>query len=300
MGTISFVYAESERHYTEADLRFAQELAGRAALAVDNARLYRDALAALHVRDEFLAAISHDLRTPLTTVRGLAQVALRRLQRVEPAARAAVAMPLAKVDEAAEKMASMIDSLLDLSRLESGRPLELDRQPIDLVALVHDLAEEHGRGAPAHQIQVEATIATLNGLWDPARLERVLANLLSNAIKYSPDGGRIGVIVAVEHDEAAGIEWAMITVQDDGIGIPAADLPTIFERFRRGSNVPAHIRGVGIGLAGARQIVEQHKGTLTVESEEGKGSSFTVRLPIFAEEVPENLPDEPAPSPAEG
>lgn len=290
LGAITFVYAESERHYTEADLRITRGLALRAASAIDNARLYRDALAALHVRDEFLSAISHDLRTPLTTIRGLTQLALRRLERLGTAGSETVVAPLTRVDQAAEKMARMIDSLLDLSRLESGRPLDLDRQRMDLVSLVRELAEEHQRGAPAHQIRVEAARDRLEGVWDPVRLERVLANLLSNAVKYSPQGGSVALAAEVERDGSTGAAWATVSVQDEGIGIPAADLPAIFERFHRGSNVPADVRGVGIGLAGARQIVEQHGGTLTVESEERRGSRFTMRLPmlpVFMQEAEE-------------
>jgi PAS domain S-box-containing protein len=283
IGAISVVYAESERHYTEQDLDFMQELAHRAAMAVDNARLYRDALAALLVRDEFLSAISHDLRTPLTTIRGLTQLMLRRLERNAVPGSEATQVPLTNVDRATEKMTKMIDSLLDLSRLESGRPLDLDRQPMDLVSLVRNVAAEHQRGTVEHRIQMQTAGDALEGAWDAARLERVLDNLLSNAIKYSPDGGTITITVGVEEGESAGLSFAVVTVTDHGIGIPTADLATIFERFRRGSNVPTRIRGAGIGLAGARSIVEQHGGILTVASEEGGGSSFTVRLPIMTQ-----------------
>jgi signal transduction histidine kinase len=106
----------------------------------------------------------------------------------------------------------------------------------------------------------------------------VLGNLLDNAIKYSPDGGDIAVTIALA--EADGQRQAVLSVQDHGIGIPAGDLPHVFERFFRGTNVAGRIRGTGIGLAGSRQIVEQHGGTLTVESREGEGSTFTVRLPL--------------------
>jgi signal transduction histidine kinase len=113
----------------------------------------------------------------------------------------------------------------------------------------------------------------------------VLDNLLANAIKYSPAGGRI--VVTLGQDQRQGEDWAVLTVQDEGVGIPAVDLAHIFERFRRGSNVTGRFAGTGIGLSGARRIVEQHGGTIAVESEQGRGSMFTVSLPLTPPEPAE-------------
>jgi signal transduction histidine kinase len=110
------------------------------------------------------------------------------------------------------------------------------------------------------------------------RLVRVLDNLLANGIKYSPNGGEIEVSLARQDD--GGAAWAVLAVRDHGLGIPAADRPRVFERFRRARNVVGLIGGTGIGLASTRQIVEQHGGTITVVSQEGVGSTFTVRLPL--------------------
>lgn len=280
LGALTFVYAESERHYTQVDVEFAQAVADRAALAVDNARLYDEAQVALRVREEFLSSISHDLRSPLTSMRGATELAVRRLRRIATPESEQVAALLAIAEKSTANMAAMIDELLDLSRLESGRPLELDRRRMDLLALISQLAEEHQSGAPTHRINVEAAVPQLTGLWDAVRIERVITNLLSNAIKYSPNGGSVIITIEIDQDTEDGREWARVTVQDVGIGIPAADRPSLFERFHRGSNVPQHIRGVGIGLAGASQIVAQHGGSLEVESEEGHGSRFIVRLPL--------------------
>ncbi len=118
----------------------------------------------------------------------------------------------------------------------------------------------------------------LIGLWDASRLERVIGNLLANALKYSAQDSTI--TMAVEQEQAEGGTWAIVKVRDQGIGIPAKDLPCIFEQFYRASNVDGQIRGIGLGLASARQIVEQHGGTITVVSEEAIGSTFTVRLPL--------------------
>jgi signal transduction histidine kinase len=111
-------------------------------------------------------------------------------------------------------------------------------------------------------------------------LERVLDNLIANAIKFSPDGGPITVTLARERDGAG--EWALLAVRDEGVGIPASDLPRLFERFHRASNVVDRIGGAGIGLATVRHLVEQHGGTVAVASEEGRGSAFSVRVPIHA------------------
>jgi signal transduction histidine kinase len=125
---------------------------------------------------------------------------------------------------------------------------------------------------------VQTHEARLIGVWDAARLGRVLDNLVANAIKYSPAGGQISIEVEQEVGAAGG--WAALCVRDEGIGIPEADQPHIFERFRRGGNVVGHIAGTGIGLAGACQIVEQHGGSIVVSSREGAGSAFTIRLPL--------------------
>jgi PAS domain S-box-containing protein len=281
LGAISFVYAESKGHYTNADLEFAMRLADRAALAVDNSRLYRDALAALRVRDEFLSSVSHDLRSPLTTIHASVQLARRRFRSDGSSQSETVAMSLANIEQATDRMNRMIESLLDLSRLEAGRSFTLERERVDAVGLVRQLVEQQQRASPSHQLRVSAQVERLEGSWDPGRLERLLDNLLSNAVKYTLDGGVVEIGIREERDDA-GAGWAELAVQDEGIGIPAADLARIFQRFQRGSNVPPSIDGAGIGLAGAKQIAEQHGGTLSVESEEGKGSRFTVRLPLEA------------------
>ncbi len=281
LGAISFVYAESERHYTGADLALARDLATLAALAVDNARLYRDALTAVHVRDEFIASVSHDLRSPLTTIRGAVQLALRQLLRQPTEATPAHPVEaLTSVEEAATRMDRMITSLLDLARLESGRPVALERQCVDFVALVRGLVSEHKQGAREHELVLEAAAPVLNGAWDPLRLERIVDNLLSNAIKYSPAGSIVRVTLASEFDADHGVTWARLDVEDEGIGIPAADLPRVFDRFHRGSTVGPTTPGIGIGLSSARRIAEQHGGTLAVTSQEGVGSRFTLRLPV--------------------
>jgi signal transduction histidine kinase len=277
LGSILFALAGSAREYDAADLVLAEEIARRAALAVDNARLYEESGRALRLRDEFLSAVSHDLRTPLTTVRGFAQVLRRRLTRTGGEGSGWIDDGLANIETAASKMTGLVHELLDVARIQAGRPLDLTFKPADLVALARGAVADAARTAERHELRVEASVPQLAGRWDAPRLERVLANLLSNALKYSPDGGLI--TVTVEPFQEDGRDWACLSVRDQGIGIAERDLPHIFERFFRGANAKGIIDGVGIGLAGVRRIVEQHGGAIAVDSKEGSGATFTLRLP---------------------
>jgi PAS domain S-box-containing protein len=245
------------------------------ALAADNDRLYQETREALRVRDEFLQSISHDLRTPLTPIRTFAQLLAKRARREGGADNEVLLEGLASIDVNTARMSGLIDDLLDLSRLQTGRPLALDLRPVDLAGLVNATAAEFRRLPGGARIEVEAPDWELIGEWDAARLERVVSNLLSNALKYSPDGGPVVVSLAEDPTDRA----AVLSVRDQGMGIPEADLPHIFERFRRGSNVTERTSGTGIGLAGAKQIVEQHGGAITVESIEGQRTTVVVRLP---------------------
>lgn len=235
----------------------------------------RKRLERLH--EEFISAVAHDLKNPLTTVRGQSQLLRRRLERGEPPDAARFEAGLEGIDSAAARMARQINELTDVMRLRAGQEIELQREPVDLVALARQTIEAHDPSTERHTIRLETTVDELVGVWDGPRLERVLDNLLGNAIKYSPRGGDI--IVRISREGSGSSERALLSVEDTGVGIPASDLPLVFERFRRGANVVS-FAGSGIGLAGARRIVELHGGTITVDSVEGQGSVFTVCLPM--------------------
>ncbi|HEY8492209.1 MAG TPA: ATP-binding protein [Dehalococcoidia bacterium] len=278
LGALSFISTDPGRRYGQQDLALAQMLADRAGLAVDNARLYREAMEAVRVRDEFLTAASHDLKGPLTVIRGLAQHLRRAALGLDGTAAATLREGLDGIEDAAVRMSALIAELVDVAHLQMGRPLQLRRGPVDLVALARRAVQEQQRTAARHAVRLEAAVPELVGSWDADRLERVLLNLLSNAVKYSPDGGEVLVTVAAEGGPERA--HAILRVEDRGLGIPPADLPHIFDRFYRGANVAARIPGTGVGLAVARHIVEQHGGTIAAESREGAGSRFTVRLPL--------------------
>jgi len=258
------------------------ELAGRKRAEQELRRTEAELQELLRTRDKFLASAAHDLKNPLANIKGQAQLMRRRAARAERLDAAQVMQVLANIDASATRMVAMVDELLDSARLQLGQPLELNRRRTDLVALAHRITAEHQSTTERHRLRVEAAATELVGVWDGERLERVLGNLLGNAVKYSPHGGEILISVARE-DGLEGV-WAVVAVRDEGVGIPAADLPRVFQRFHRGANVVGRIGGTGIGLAGARAIVESHGGMIAVESQEGAGSTFTVRLPLETEE----------------
>jgi signal transduction histidine kinase len=269
---ISFITAESGRRFDEDDLAIASEITRRAAIAIEHARLYKQLQESLRARDEFLSSAAHELKTPLTSIKGYAQTLERRARELDEPTRSRFA-GLQRIDAASTRMARTIDELLDLARLRLGQKIELDRNTADLVTIARDSVAEHAAMSAGHRITLVARVPSLVGEWDGRRLEHVVSNLISNAVKFSPSGG--DVIVTVDRVEGD----AALAVRDQGVGIVPEDRAAIFERFRRGSNVKG-IPGTGIGLTLAKEIVEAHGGQVFVESAPGKGSTFTLRLPV--------------------
>ncbi len=226
----------------------------------------------------FVEAAAHDLRNPLTAIRVQAQLLRRGARKGHIPDPEQLAQDLAGIEGAARRIGAMLEELQDAAELRAGQPLELHATPTDLVDLARAAATDAQATTGHHRIRVDVMQEKLVVPADPARIRRVLDNLLANAVKYSPRGGRI--TMTVRQEERPDGAWGVISVRDEGVGIPAADLPHIFERYRRGTNVAGRIGGTGIGLAGAQQIMIQHGGKITVESEEGHGSTFSVALPL--------------------
>jgi PAS domain S-box-containing protein len=273
LGTITLVTADSGRRYGARDLAMAERLAQRAATAIENAQLHRKAQEAIRVREVFLSVASHELKTPLTTLLGNAQLFQRRADR-EHSLGERDRRSLALIVEQSRRLNRMIEALLDLSRLETGQ-LSIERVPLDLVALMRRVCDEVVPGLDEHTLSFSAPPEPLPIQGDELRLEQVLQNLIQNALKYSPRGGEIGVRIARRD------EYACIDISDQGIGIPQAALPRLFTRFYRASNVnPQHISGMGVGLYVVKEIVALHGGKVGVTSQEGVGSTFTICLPL--------------------
>jgi PAS domain S-box-containing protein len=270
-GVITFVSAESGRHYTSNDLRLAQEIADRAALAIDNAQAYAEVEGANRMKDEFLATLSHELRTPLNALLGYARMLKWNMVPAEHHARA-----FEVIERNGTALARLVEDILDISRVVSGK-VRLRLQATELVHLVGQSLETVAAAALAKGVTIQTELpATLPlATVDPDRLQQALWNLLANAVKFTPAGGRVDVSVSCTGDHFD------IVVRDTGIGISPEFLPRVFERFRQADSRYAREHGgLGLGLAIARHLIEMHGGTLTAQSAGlGHGATFSVRLP---------------------
>ncbi len=238
--------------------------------------LRAEAERASRMKDEFLAILSHELRTPLTSMLGWTRVLRARKLDEIAEARAIEAM-----ERNTRLQAQLIDDLLDMSRIISGK-LKIEPEPVDLVAVIEAALESVRSAADAKSLQIATVLdpATRPVWGDATRLQQVMWNLLSNAVKFTPPKGKIEVLLCLENDHAR------ITVTDSGSGIPPEILPRIFERFRQAEEPSTGRRhgGLGLGLAIARELVERHGGTIVAESPgAGWGSTFTVTLPTMAD-----------------
>lgn len=273
LGTMTFVADQSRRKYAEGDLELAEAIARRATAAIENAQLYRAAQEAVRVRDAFLSIAAHELRTPLTALLGQAQLLKRRMERTATTTDRDL-RSINVVAEQARRLNQLIMALLDISRLEQGQ-FSITFSTIDVTEVTRHVVEETRAMLDQHTLVYEAPTQPLLISGDALRLEQVMQNLLQNAIKYSPDGGSIHVRVAQVGT------YASIEVSDEGVGIPPSSLQQLFHRFYRGDNpMIQHIKGFGVGLYVVREIVTRHGGSVSVASEEGQGSTFTVLLPL--------------------
>lgn len=255
----------------------ARNAAEREALLLVERQARQHAEAAVQLRDHVFHTVSHDLKSPLASIHGMTQLLQRRLAQSATVDSAEIGKRVNLLAAASAKMTAMLNELVDSTRIQMGEPLALVRKSTDAAGLVQRCFAPYEEGATGQQLRLHCPDTDLVGEWDRRRLERVVDNLLSNAVKYTPSGGAIDVVV--RRDPVDPGRWVQINVQDQGIGIPVDELPLVFEPFRRASNV-ADIPGTSIGLVGAKAIVEQHGGTITVSSAVGGGTTMTVRLPL--------------------
>jgi PAS domain S-box-containing protein len=271
IGAISLILERPDRRYNFFDLALAEDLADRAAIALDNATLYSKELEANRLKDEFLAIVSHELRTPLTPMLG----AIYKLRASRPDDED-LQTSLDMIERNAKAQARIVEELLDISRITTGK-LEFNQQPTDLLAIVKAAIDVVRPSTEALGIRLRTSLKPVPRLiWcDPDRIQQVIWNLLSNAIKFTPQGGTIEV--KLEN----GPGWARIRIADTGVGIDRDFLPHVFEPFRQAGNFSTRMHGgLGVGLSIVRYIVERHGGTVLVKSPgEGKGTTFVVELP---------------------
>jgi PAS domain S-box-containing protein len=272
IGVMSFGTGEleSRREYSPVDLTLVEEFARRVSLAIENARLFKQADELNRLKDEFLATLSHELRTPLAAVLGWARMLVNGQLDADKTRRA-----LQAIERNAQAQVQLVDDILDVARGMAGN-LRLNIQPIDVVAVTHRSVEAIAPAAAAKHIdlrvQAPAPVAVAG---DAGRLQQVVWNVLSNAVKFTDVGGRITIDVAARNGHAE------VEVSDSGVGIPPAFLPYVFDKFRQadGSLTRQH-GGLGLGLAIARHLVELHGGSIEACSDgEGRGATFLIRLP---------------------
>ena len=292
LGAISFIFAESSRRYNQEDLVLAEELARRAALAVENARLYRKSQEANRMKDGFLAIVSHELRTPLQSVLGWTQ--LLRTRKFDETAKVEA---LEKIERNAKSQKKLIDEILDFSKMIAGE-LPLNFRACKLAVVIYGALDLVRPEAKVKNIDLVSSLESMKIAvkGDRDRLQQVVFHLLSNAVKFTPNGGRVEIklsTVTGNEDRPSPItnyplpitNYAEITVTDTGIGISPEFLPYVFDRFHQAENVKTRSQGgLGLGLATVRQLVELHGGMVFASSRgEGLGATFSVFVPLLSE-----------------
>jgi DNA-binding response OmpR family regulator/nitrogen-specific signal transduction histidine kinase len=256
-----------------------------------------------HLKSRFFANISHEFRTPLTLILGPLEDVIAKVRDK------AVKEELRMMERNAARLLRLINQLLDLSRLESGR-MALHASRGDFIAFLKGIVMSFASLAEQQKITLrfETGAALANGLplaiyFDRDKIEKIFYNLLSNAFKFTPEGGEVSVQLSVtsnqlQHNQLITDHWLLITVKDTGIGIPAGELPRIFDRFYQVDSASTReYEGSGLGLALTKELAEQHYGEIEAHSEEGMGSEFIVRLPLGKEHLqPEEIVEEAEPS----
>jgi PAS domain S-box-containing protein len=274
-GHVTMLRERGQPPYSDDDEAFLLKMAVHAAQAIENARLYSLAQAAVAARDEFLSIASHELRTPLTALK----LALENLGRVQgregaPPERQ-VRDPLVAAKRQVARLEKLVSTLLDVSRIRSER-FELSLEEVDLGAVVGEVLTNFAESLA--EAGCEARVSSdgsARGNWDRFRVGQVVTNLLSNAVKFG-EGKPIEITVSTEG------QHARLAVQDHGIGISAQDQTRLFQRFAR-VQATRQYSGLGLGLYIVRRLVEAHGGSVAVESVPGQGATFTVDLPLRAE-----------------
>jgi PAS domain S-box-containing protein len=275
LGVISFTVGDSGRQYCADDLAFTIEIARRLAIAIDNALLYSNAKKALALRDDFLSIASHELKTPVTSIKAFLQALEKRMERPQSfdfaKNREYMQLSVRQVD----RLASLISDLLDINRINKGT-MEYHFTTAPIGPVIAEVVERMSVSFPTHQMALWLEDLTSKVKVDHLRFEQVLTNLITNAVKYSPPGSTVDIVMRREGRKVH------IGITDRGIGIPEAHQEYIFDQYYRAPGaISTRVGGLGIGLFISSQLIKAHGGTLSVRSEQGKGSTFTITLPAL-------------------
>jgi len=270
-GVMTFQAGRQRPNFSEDDLDLAAELAHRCELAIENAGLHAEAQRATRLRDEFLSVAAHELKTPMTSLRGYAQWLLRSIKDGAVVDPGLLDRGLRAIDVQSFKLVDLTEQLLDISRIEAGK-LRLECREVDLVPFVRGVVDAAQAMAQAHTLTFDSP-QQCPAFVDPLRLEQVVRNLIDNAIKYSPAGGSVEIVLRpADHGRL------VLTVRDHGLGIPLERRENLFDRFYQ-AHGEGHFGGLGLGLYISRQIVELHGGHISAEFPADGGSCFQVTLP---------------------
>ncbi len=269
IGAMTFSSVKENRYYTKDDLAFAMELAGRIALTLDNIHLFKESQEAISLRDEFISVASHELKTPITSMKIFTQI----LQKNAELDKDSKTLPtLEKMDRQINKLTELIYNLLDISKIQAGR-LEYTMKDFSFDEMIKDLIEIHQHISTRHTLVLKNNRKqTIYG--DEDRLSQVVSNLITNAIKYSPNAKSIEIKITSSK------KFIKVAVKDSGIGMSKEHFDKIFNRFYRVSDSDDQTYpGLGIGLYICKEIITRHQGNLWVESFPDKGSIFYFTLP---------------------
>lgn len=272
LGTLTFAKFGTGKNYTKTDLDLGQELGRRVALALENAKLYLFSQRAIEVRNDFLSIASHELNTPITSVKLQLQMVNRTLtnKKDEPFPLERFKKSIDTSVKQVDRLIHLVQVLLDVSRIQSGQ-FNFTFDKVNVSDMVNDVIDRHKELLQSYSCHLSVKNSdNISVIWDKTRMEQVITNLINNAVKYAP--GKIEV--AVQED----INHVKISVKDYGAGIPGDKIHRIFDRFER-ANSPESVSGLGLGLYIVKQIIEGHHGKIEIESKVNQGSCFAVIVP---------------------
>ncbi len=279
LGVMTLVSAESGRHYDPADLKFAEELAARAGLAIENAILYKKTGEAVALRDEFLTIASHELKTPVTSLKLQLQMVRRRIKSETgpPPSKEFIEKSFDIAITQVGRLTTLVEDLLDVSRMRAGK-LGLNLESINVSEMLNEIVERYRSHFESTKTPLTVKIQpAIMAQWDRSRVEQVIVNLISNALKYAP-GKEVSIELKTQ------LSRAIIAIEDHGPGVRKSEHDRIFERFERAVSA-RNVSGLGLGLFISKGIIHSHRGEIWIESEPGQGAKFTVAIPLFPSTV---------------
>jgi PAS domain S-box-containing protein len=269
-GALTVTMDKSRRYYTMNDFTLLEDLVRHIAVLIQNVQLYEALQDAVRFRDEFLAVASHELKSPITSLRGFAQMSLRQVRKGEINPQT-IQRSLEVIEKQTNRLSNYITELLDVSRISTDR-LIIHREQTDIVSLAEDLVQVLQTTTTKHLIQLHAPDSVVAN-FDPLRIEQVTANLINNSIRYSPQGGPIDVEISTPSENSV-----RIAVRDRGVGIPEGQRTNLFDRFYQGLE-KGYSGGMGVGLYISKHIIDLHDGRIWAEFPEEGGTVFLVELP---------------------